>query len=51
MNYKHCNKSFIVEYSIYVPAGNDTAFLYGLNYTSQQKKLIKDAIMAKHSNY
>lgn len=50
MKPKHCNKSFSVEYSIYVPAGNDTAFVYGLNYTSQQKKLINDAIMAKHSN-
>ena len=50
MKPKHCNKSFSVEYSIYVPAGNDTAFVYGLNYTSEQKKLINDAIMAKHSN-
>ena len=47
---EHCNKSFNVEYSIYVPAGNDTAFVYGLYYTQQQKKLINDAIMAKHAN-
>ncbi len=50
MSFDNCNKSFSVEYSIYVPAGNDTAFVYGLNYTPQQKKLINDAIMAKHSN-
>lgn len=50
MSSEHCGKSFEVEYSIYVPAGNDTAFVYGLNYTQEQKKLINDAIMKKHSN-
>ena len=50
MKQQHCNQSLEVEYSIYIPAGNDTAFVYGLNYTQEQKKLINDAIMAKHSN-
>ncbi len=50
MKSEHCGPSFCAEYSIYVPAGNDTAFVYGLDYTQQQKKLINDAIMEKHSN-
>lgn len=43
-------KSKYVEYSIYKPAGNDTAFVYGTDYTSDEKKIINDAIMAKNSN-
>lgn len=39
-----------VKYSIYKPAGNDTALVYGLEYTQEQKKEINDAIMAKHQN-
>lgn len=47
MMQKHCQK---VEYSIYRPAGNDTAFVYGFGYTQEQRKKINDAIMAKHAN-
>ncbi len=47
---KNSSKSVQIEYSIYRPAGNDTAFVYGLSYTQEQRKLINDAIMAKHSN-
>lgn len=43
-------KSKYIEYSIYKPAGNDTAFVYGTDYTSDEKKLINDAIMAKNPN-
>ena len=51
MNKKHCEASVSnVEYSIYRPAGNDTAFVYGLEYTQMQRKELNDAIMAKHSN-
>lgn len=51
MNEKHCKASVTnVEYSIYRPAGNDTAFVYGLEYTQKQRKKINDLIMAKHSN-
>ncbi len=50
MKSKHCRPSFCVEYSIYIPAGNDTALVYGLDYTQQQKKLINNAIMEKNSN-
>lgn len=39
-----------IKYSIYKPAGNDTALVYGTNYTKEQKKKINDAIMEKHSN-
>jgi len=39
-----------VEYSIFRPAGNDTAFVYGLGYSSEQRKLINDCIMNKHKN-
>ena len=51
MNKKHCKASETsVEYSIYRPAGNDTAFVYGLEYTQEQRKKINDLIMAKHPN-
>ena len=50
MKSEHCNTSFRVDYSIYRPAGNDTAFVYKTDYTQEQRKLINDAIMAKHSN-
>lgn len=39
-----------VKYSIYRPAGNDTAFVYGLEYTQDQRKKINDLIMKKHPN-
>ena len=39
-----------VKYVIAVPGGNDTALVYGTDYTPEQKKKINDAIMAKHSN-
>ena len=51
MSEKHCKASVTnVEYSIYRPAGNDTAFVYGLEYTQKQRKKINDLIMAKHPN-
>lgn len=50
MKTEYYNEPFDVEYSIYVPAGNDTAFVYGLNYTQEQKKIINDEIMANHPN-
>lgn len=50
MKLGHGNSVLKVSYSIFRPAGNDTAFVYGLNYTPEQKKQINDAIMAKHSN-
>ena len=34
-----------IKYSIYKPAGNDTALVYGLNYTQEQKKQINNKIM------
>ncbi len=39
-----------IKYSIYRPAGNDTALVYGTNYTKKMKKMINDAIMKKHTN-
>ncbi len=39
-----------IKYSIYRPAGNDTALVYGTNYTKKIKKKINDAIMKKHTN-
>lgn len=50
MSKQHCLPSIQVEYSIYKPSGNDTAFVYGLNYSKDEKKRINDAIMAKHAN-
>ena len=51
MSEKHCKASVTnVKYSIYRPAGNDTAFVYGLEYTQEQRKKINDLIMAKHPN-
>lgn len=39
-----------IKYIICRPGGNDTALVYGINYTPEDKKKINDAIMAKHSN-
>ena len=39
-----------VEYVICRPGGNDTALVYGMNYTPEDKKQINDAIMATHPN-
>lgn len=39
-----------IRYSIYRPAGNDTALVYGTNYTQEVKKKINDSIMKVHSN-
>ena len=39
-----------IKYSIYSPAGNDTAIVYGTNYTKEQKNKINNAIMKKHRN-
>ena len=39
-----------IEYVICKPGGNDTALVYGMDYTPEDKKQINDAIMAKHSN-
>jgi len=43
------NNNEPIKYTIYIPAGNNTAFVYGFNYSKEQKKLINDAIMKKHS--
>ncbi len=40
----------IVKYCICRPGGNDTALVYGMDYSPEDKKNINDAIMAKHSN-
>ena len=34
-----------IKYSIYVPAGNDTAIVLGNNYSKEQKKMINNYIM------
>ena len=39
-----------IKYVVYRPAGNDTAIVYGTNYTSDMKKNINDKIMNKHKN-
>ncbi len=39
-----------IKYSIYRPAGNETALVYGIDYTKEMKKEINDAIMKKHTN-
>lgn len=39
-----------IKYSIYKPAGNDTALVYGTNYTKDQKKKINNVIMERHAN-
>ena len=39
-----------IEYSICKPGGNDTAFVYGMDYDKREKKLINDIIMKEHSN-
>lgn len=44
------SKQLKIEYSICKPGGNDTAFVYGMNYDRNQKKLINDIIMKKHPN-
>ena len=49
-NKRLCNEALQIEYSIFRPAGNNTAFVYGLDYTPEQKKCINDAIMEKHPN-
>lgn len=48
---RHFNGEIMeIKYTICIPGGNDTALVYGSNYTPSQKKCINDAIMAKHSN-
>ena len=39
-----------IKYSIYRPAGNDTALVYGVEYIQEQKKKINNFIMKKHKN-
>lgn len=39
-----------IKYTIYIPAGNNTAFVYGFGYSKEQKAKINDAIMAKHKD-
>lgn len=39
-----------IEYSICKPGGNDTAFVYGMDYGKGEKKIINDIIMKEHSN-
>lgn len=40
----------IIRYTICKPGGNDTALVYGTDYTSNRKKIINNAIMARHPN-
>lgn len=44
------SSEYVVEYIICKPGGNDTALVYGKEYTPEQKKQINDAIMKKHAN-
>ena len=39
-----------ISYSIYRPAGNDTALVSGTDFSKEEKKIINDAIMEKHAN-
>ncbi|MBR3134939.1 MAG: hypothetical protein IKG56_05715 [Clostridia bacterium] len=39
-----------IKYSIFKPGGNDTALVYGTNFTNKEKKIINDKIMTKHTN-
>lgn len=50
-NDRHCgDATCAINYVICIPGGNDTALVYGSDYTQEQKKRINDAIMHKHSN-
>lgn len=44
------HQTCVINYAICKPGGNDTALVYGSDYTQEQKKCINDAIMKKHSN-
>ena len=44
------HQTCVIKYAICRPGGNDTALVYGSDYTQEQKKCINDAIMKKHSN-
>lgn len=37
-------------YQIFVPSGNDTAIVFGMDYTDEEKKHINDTIMKTHRN-
>lgn len=39
-----------VVYQIFVPGGNDTAFVFGTDYTKEGKKIINNVIMQKEKN-
>lgn len=39
-----------IEFKIYVPGGNDTALVYGKNFTAEARKRINDKIMNEYSN-
>lgn len=39
-----------VSYQVFVPGGNDTAFVFGTNYTKAERKQINDIIMEKDKN-
>lgn len=49
-NDQHNGGIKVIRYTICKPGGNDTALVYGTDYTSSEKKCINDAIMAKHPN-
>lgn len=44
------HQTCVIKYAICRPGGNDTALVYGSDYTQEQKKCINDVIMKKHSN-
>ena len=52
-NREHCveDTKRQVRYAICVPGGNATALVYGTDYTTEQKKMINDIIIAKHNNF
>ena len=39
-----------VVYQIFVPGGNDTAFVFGTDYKKEEKKIINNVIMQKEKN-
>lgn len=50
MKYDVRRQTCVINYVISKPGGNDTAIVYGSDYTQEQKKCINDAIMKKNPN-
>ncbi|MDR1773352.1 MAG: hypothetical protein LBR30_00525 [Clostridioides sp.] len=42
--------SNLIDYYIYIPSGNDTAIVEGVDFSDEEKKIINDKIMQKHKN-